>query len=114
MPGVPLWTGAAHIMPLGTITIAGAFDQVVPTRHDRIQAAKQHGSLSVQLAEHEGEGQNEDLIVKIIADMYDPVAPVFGVAPHDHRADDAGGAVARFGEVADGFAGSINPDFPGV
>jgi hypothetical protein len=46
--------------------------------------------------------------------MHDPVAPVFRVASHDQRADDAGGAVACLGEVAHRFAGPIDPDFPGI
>src|SRR5882672_2363692 len=69
---------------------------------------------SMRLAEDEGERQNEDLVVEIVADMHDPVAPVFRVASHDQRADDAGCAVASLGEVAHRFAGSIDPDFPGI
>jgi len=33
---------------------------------------------------------------------------------HDERSHDADRAVARFGESADRFAGSIDPDFAGV
>jgi hypothetical protein len=92
MPCVPFRAGAAHVVALGTIGVAGALDQVIAARHDRIEAAeqryegrsrRQHGNLSVRLAEHEGERQNEDLVVEIIADMHDPVAPVFRIAPHD-------------------------------
>jgi hypothetical protein len=67
-------------MPLGTIRVAGARDQAVAARHDRIEAAeqrhegrsrRQHGNLSVRFAEDEGERQNEDLVVEIVADMHD-------------------------------------------
>jgi hypothetical protein len=76
-------------MALGTVGVAGALDQAMASRHDRIEAAeqrhegrscRQHGDRSVRLAEDEGERQNEDLFVEIVADMHDPVAPVFGVA----------------------------------
>ena len=36
------------------------------------------------------------------------------LASHDQRADNAGRAVARLGEVVHRFAGTIDPDFPGV
>ena len=70
--------------------------------------------LSVRLAEDEGERQNEDLFVEIVADMHDPVAPVFRVASHDQRPDDASRAIAGLGEIAHRFAGSVDPDFPGI
>src|SRR4029079_1427760 len=41
MPGVPFRAGAAHIMTLGTVGVASAFDQAVASRHDRIEAAEQ-------------------------------------------------------------------------
>jgi len=41
MSGVPLWARAAHVMALGTIGVAGALDQAVAARHDRIEAAEQ-------------------------------------------------------------------------
>jgi hypothetical protein len=108
---------------LGTVGVAGTLNQAVAARHDRIEAAeqrhegrtrRQHGNLSVRFAEDEGERQNEDLIVEIVADMHDPVAPVFRVAPHDERPDDAGRSVARLGEVAHRFAGSIDSHFAGI
>ncbi len=36
MSGVPFRAGAAHVMPLGTIGVAGALDQPVAARHNRI------------------------------------------------------------------------------
>ncbi len=62
------------------------------------------------LAEHEGERKNEQFVIEIVADMHDPVAPVFSALFHDERADEASRAVARLGEVAHRFTGSINPD----
>ena len=41
MPGVPFRAGAAHVVALGTIGVAGALDQAVAARHDRIEAAEQ-------------------------------------------------------------------------
>ena len=52
------------------------------------------------LAEHEGERKNEQFVIEIVADMHDPVAPVFSALFHDERADEASRAVARLGEVA--------------
>ena len=65
---------------------------------------------SVRLAEHECEGENEQLVIGIVADMHNPVAPIFRAAFHDERSDDAGRTVARLGEVAYRFAGSIDPN----
>src|SRR4051812_48972033 len=115
MPGVPFRAWPAHVMPLGAVGVAGALDQAVAVRHDRIKAAKQqHDILSVRFAEHEGERQNEEFVVEIVADMHDPVAPVFRVASHDQRPDEAGRSVARLGEIAHRFAGSIDSDVPGI
>lgn len=91
MPGVPFRAWAAHIMPLGTVRVEGALDHTMAMRHECIEAAeqqhdgacRQHDSLSVRFAEDEGERQNEDLVVKVVADMHDPVAPVLRVASHD-------------------------------
>jgi len=47
----------------------------------------------VRLAEHECEGENEELVIEIVADMHNPVAPVFRAAFHDERPDEAGRAV---------------------
>jgi hypothetical protein len=69
---------------------------------------------SVRLAEHECEGKNEDLVIEIVADMHNPVAPVFRAAFHDQRSDQAGCAVARLGEVAHRCTGLIDPDSPGA
>src|SRR6476619_3521641 len=85
-------------------------------RRPRIRASRgSSGYLpSVPLAEHECEWENEELVIEIVADMHNPVAPVFSAAFHDERSDDAGRAVARLGEVAHRFTGSINPDSPGA
>src|SRR4051794_34254492 len=115
MTGVPFRAGTAHVMPLRAVGVAGALDQAVAARYDRIKAAKQqHDILSMRFAEHEGEGQNEEFVVEIVADVHDPIAPVFRVASHDHRPDQAGRTVARLGEIAHRFTGSVDPDFPGI
>ena len=51
-------------------------------------------------------------VVGIVADMQNPVAPVFRAAFRDERSDDAGRAVARLGEVAHRLTGSIDPNSP--
>ena len=68
----------------------------------------------MRFAENGREGECEDLVVEIVADMHDPVAPVFRVSSHDQRADDAGCAVSCLGEVSHRFAVSIDPAFPGA
>src|SRR4051794_9609009 len=71
-------------------------------------------ATSMRLAEDGGERDLEDLVIVSVADMHDPVAPVFCAAFPDHRLNDAGRVVARLGEVAHHDAGLIDPDFPGV
>ena len=70
--------------------------------------------LSVRPAEHECQGENEEFVIEIVADVHNPVALVFRAAFHDERPDETGGAVARLGEVAHRFTGSIDPDSPGA
>jgi hypothetical protein len=65
---------------------------------------------SVRLTEHESEGDNEELVIGIVADMHNPVAPILRAAFHDERSDDAGCTVARLGEVAYRFTRTIDPD----
>ncbi len=70
MLGVPLRAGAAHIMPLGPIAVARAVEQLLPPRHNQVDALeKRHGNLSVRLAEDECERENEDLVVEIVIDV---------------------------------------------
>src|SRR4051812_29918211 len=71
-------------------------------------------ATSMRLSENGREGEGEDLVVEIVADMHDPVAPVFRALFHDQRSHHAGGSVARFGEVADGCAELIDANFAGV
>jgi hypothetical protein len=54
---VPFRSRAAHVVPLGPVGRTGKVDQPVAMDHDFRQASKQrlqdqHGSLSMQLAEH--------------------------------------------------------------
>jgi hypothetical protein len=43
MLGVPLRAGPSHVMMLGPVIVAGAFDQLVPARHHHIEAAAKQG-----------------------------------------------------------------------
>src|SRR5712672_618663 len=69
---------------------------------------------SMRLAENGRKRDFEDLIVEIVADMHDPVAPVFRAMFHDQRPHHAGRVVARLGEVAHRGAELIDANFAGV
>jgi hypothetical protein len=60
------------------------------------------------LAEHKGEGHDEDLIAAIITDVQDPAAPIFGAARHKERAHHASGVVTCLGQIGYRGAGSIS------
>jgi len=60
--------------------------------------------LSMRLAEQRRKGDSKDLVVEIIADAQDPVAPVFRAGAHDERPNDAGGVVTRLGQIPHGGA----------
>src|SRR4051812_39822679 len=71
-------------------------------------------TTSVRLAENGREGDFEDLVIEIVADMHHPVAPVFRALFHDQRSHHAGGAVARLGEAAHDGAELIDANFAGT
>ena len=86
MLGVPFRPGAAHVVALGPVAIADAVDQAVPLRDDPVEVAEQrhqgelcgaHDDLNAALPRTDEKATVEDLVVEIVADMHDPVAPVF-------------------------------------
>jgi hypothetical protein len=116
---VPFRPRAAHVVPLGPVGRAGKIDQPVAMDHDFSQASEQrlqdqHGSLSMQFAEHRRKRQDEDFVIEIVADMQRPVAPIFRALHIYQRLYDAGGMVAQLGEVSDGGAALVDAHALGV
>ena len=68
-------------------------------------------TTSMRLAENGGERHLEDLVIIGVADMHDPVAPVFRAAFADHQLHHAGRVVARLGKVATAPDWSIRTSF---
>ncbi|MEH2686835.1 hypothetical protein DXU04_17995 [Bradyrhizobium diazoefficiens] len=104
--GVPFRAGAAHVVQLGAVGVAGDPDQRQPFGGNEVQGLAeqaqgrdQHGITSMRLAEHGGEGEVENLLAVVAADMDHPVAPVFRTGRQDHRTHDLGGAVACLGQI---------------
>jgi hypothetical protein len=64
----------------------------------------------MQPADNGRKRHDEDLIAEIVADVQDPVAPVFGALRHDERAHDASGLITHISQIADGGAGLIDQD----
>jgi hypothetical protein len=62
----------------------------------------------VRLTEHESERNNEKFVAEIIVDVQDPVAPILEAPCLDETPDDAGGVIARFGEVIYRGTATIN------
>jgi hypothetical protein len=56
-------------------------------------------ATSMRLAEHENEGDNEELIALIVADMQDPVTPILEAALVGEGLHDTGRIVARFSQT---------------
>ena len=54
---------------------------------------------SVRLAEHECEGQDENHIAGLIADMQGPITPIFKAGCCDERSHLAGGLLAGLDQV---------------
>src|SRR5689334_442291 len=71
-------------------------------------------AASMRLAEDGCEGDRKYLVVEIVADMHDPVAPIFRALFHDQRVDHAGGAFAGLGEVVHHGAELIDANFAGT
>jgi hypothetical protein len=53
----------------------------------------------MRLAEHENEGDNEELITEIVVDMRDPAAPIFEAARLGRGSHDTGRVITCFSEV---------------
>src|SRR5947207_5737165 len=62
----------------------------------------------MRFAVHGRKGYGEDLVADIIADVKDPAAPIFQARRHDERPHHERGPLARFRQVADGGAASID------
>ena len=56
-------------------------------------------ATSMRLAEHENEGDNEELIALIVADMQDPVTPILEAVLDGEGLHDPGRMIARFGQT---------------
>jgi hypothetical protein len=56
-------------------------------------------ATSVRLAKYESEGNDEELLTKIVADVQDPAAPIFEAARHRQRSHDAGSVLTRLDEM---------------
>ena len=65
----------------------------------------------MRLAENGRERDFKNLFVEIVADMHDPVAPVFRALFHDQRTHHAGRLVAGLGEAGDDGAALIDANF---
>jgi hypothetical protein len=56
-------------------------------------------TTSMRLIEHESEGNNEELIALIVADMQDPVPPILKAALVGEGLHDAGRMIARLNQI---------------
>src|SRR5215813_2872098 len=65
---------------------------------------------SMRFAEHEGERHYKELLAQIVADVQDPVAPVFSGVRHGQRSDHGGSAVTRLLQIVNRHTVSINHD----
>src|SRR5262245_11700085 len=63
---------------------------------------------SVRLAEHECEGQDENLFAGLIDGMQGPITPIFKACCCDDRSHPAGGLLARLDQVGYGCTASIH------
>jgi hypothetical protein len=77
MLGEPLRARSAHIMTLGAIPVTGSRDELDASPLDTNHASekRRHGTLNrehgtlMRLAEHEGEGHNEELFTEVVVDV---------------------------------------------
>jgi hypothetical protein len=65
----------------------------------------------MRLAEHEGEGDNEELITEVIVDVQDPAAQISEVARHGEGLHDTGRVITRLGEIVYHGAAAIDQNF---
>jgi hypothetical protein len=56
-------------------------------------------ATSMRLAEHESEGDKEELIALIVANMQDPVTPILEAALVGEGLHDTGRTIARFSQI---------------
>jgi hypothetical protein len=68
----------------------------------------------MRLAEHESEGQNEELIALTIADMQNPVTPILKAVLVGEGLHDAGRMIARLNEIVDHGAAVIDEYLPRI
>jgi hypothetical protein len=64
----------------------------------------------MRLAEQEGERHHKNLVIEVVVDVQDPVAPVFRALGRDERPHDNGGVIAGFREIVHRGATSIDHD----
>jgi hypothetical protein len=77
MLGEPFRAGSAHIMTLGAIPVTGMRDELAASPLDTNHASekRRHGALNrehgtlMRLAEHESEGDNEELFTEVVVDV---------------------------------------------
>jgi hypothetical protein len=65
----------------------------------------------MRLAEHESEGDNEELITEVVVDVQDPAAQIFKVARRGEGSHDTGRVITRLSEVVYHGAAAIDQNF---
>src|SRR6266481_8448834 len=67
-------------------------------------------ATSMRLAEHESEGDNEELFTEVVVDVQDPAAPIFQATRHGEGSHDTGRVITRLSEVIYRGAAAIDQD----
>lgn len=67
-------------------------------------------AASMRLAEHECKGDDEELITELVADVQNPIAPIFEAARFGEGSHDTSRVITRLGEVAYHGAAAIEQD----
>ncbi|OKO85337.1 hypothetical protein AC630_06185 [Bradyrhizobium sp. AS23.2] len=62
----------------------------------------------MRFAKHESEGDNEELIALVVADMQDPVTPILGTAPMDEGLHDTCRMIAGLSKIVHHGAAAID------
>jgi hypothetical protein len=65
----------------------------------------------MRLAEHESEGDNEELITEVVVDVQEPAAQIFEGARHGEGSHDTGCVITRLSEVVYHGAAAIDQNF---
>jgi hypothetical protein len=64
----------------------------------------------MRLAEHESEGDNEELLTEVVVDVQDPAPPIFEATRHGEGSHDTGRVITRLSEVIYHGAAAIDQD----